>query len=268
MGIGDVSDALAGRMDELLLQDGDFASLCAACASLSTLEEWQAQYGERGAYDYPALLRRCFDRVLNLLPSMGAVDDHQVPAVQQACMLLYQVTGRDSFALQRPALLDAFQALIRQDPLHPALHGAVLGLLYGAQTGWKREIDAAIRGYLQGTRGMLVQSAPFLQGLFYTARDLLLVDPGFLSNIDRLLCALEDDDFTRLLPELRLAFSYFVPTETDRLAKRAAALHGGTGDILRHGAVGPAAYTRAEALDAWAAARLDTFAAIEEGGER
>lgn len=268
MGIGDVSDALAGRMDELLLQDGDFASLCAACASLSTLEEWQAQYGERGAYDYPALLRRCFDRVLNLLPSMGAVDDHQVPAVQQACMLLYQVTGRDSFALQRPALLDAFQALIRQDPLHPALHGAVLGLLYGAQTGWKREIDAAIRGYLQGTPGMLVQSAPFLQGLFYTARDLLLVDPGFLSNIDRLLCALEDDDFTRLLPELRLAFSYFVPTETDRLAKRAAALHGGTGDILRHGAVGPAAYTRAEALDAWAAARLDTFAAIEEGGER
>lgn len=267
MGIGDVSDALAGRMDELLIQDGDFASLCAACASLNTLEEWQAQYGEQSAYDYPALLGRCFDRVLNLLPSMGAVDDRQVPSVQQACMLLYQVTGRDSFAAQRPALLDAFQALTRRDPLHPALHGAALGLLYGADPDWKREIDAAIRGYLQGTPGMLAQSAPFLQGLFYTARDLLLVDPDFLSKIDRLLCALEDNEFTRLLPELRLAFSYFVPTETDRLAKRAAALHGGAGDLLRHGAVDPAAYTRAEALNAWAAARLDGFAAIEEGEE-
>lgn len=265
MGIGDVSDSLAGRLDELLIQDGDFASLCAACASLNNLDEWQTQYGERGAYDYPALLRRCFDRVLQLLPSMGAADDHQVPAIQQACMLLYQVTGRDTFALQRPALLDAFQALIRQDPLHPALHGAVLGLLYGADPAWKQEIDAAIRGYLQGTPGMLIQSASFLQGLFYTARDLLLVDPDFLSKIDRLLCALDDDDFIRLLPELRLAFSYFVPTETDRLARRAAALHGASGIILRHGAVDPAAYTRAEALDAWAAARLDTFAAIEEG---
>ena len=267
MGIGDVSDALAGRLEELLIQDGDFASLCAACASLDTLDEWQVQYGERGTYDYPALLQRCFQRVLQLLPPMGAADDHQVPAIQQACMLLYQVTGRDSFAPQRPALLGTFQALIRQDPLHPALHGAVLGLLYGAAPDWKRDIDAAVRGYLQGTPGMLVQSAPFLQGLFYTARDLLLVDPDFLSKIDRLLCALEDDDFTRLLPELRLAFSYFVPTETDRLARRAAELHGATGDIRRRKAVGPAAYTKAEALDAWAAARLDIFETIAEGEE-
>lgn len=267
MGIGDVSDALAGRLEDLLIQDGDFASLCAACASLDTLDEWQVQYGERGTYDYPALLQRCFQRVLQLLPSMGSADDHQVPAIQQACMLLYQVTGRDSFAPQRPALLGAFQALIRQDPLHPALHGAVLGLLYGAAPDWKRDIDAAVRGYLQGTPGMLVQSAPFLQGLFYTARDLLLVDPDFLSKIDRLLCALEDDDFTRLLPELRLAFSYFVPTETDRLARRAAELHGATGDIRRRKAVGPAAYTKAEALDAWAAARLDIFETIAEGEE-
>ena len=267
MGIGDVSDAMAGRLDELLIQDGDFASLCAACASLNTLDEWQAQYGERGTYDYPALLRRCFSRVLQLLPSMGSADDRQVPAIQQSCMLLYQVTGRDSFSLQRPALLDAFAALTRQDPLHPALHGAVLGLLYGAEPTWKQNIDAAIRGYLQGTPGMLLQSASFLQGLFYTARDLLLADPGFLSQIDRLLCALEDDDFTRLLPELRLAFSYFVPTETDRLAKRAAALHGAAESILRRGAVDPAAYTRAEALDAWVTARLDTFAAEgEESG--
>ena len=265
MGIGDVSDALAGRLDELLIQDGDFSSLCAACASLNTLDEWQAQYGERGSYDYPALLRRCFGRILQLLPSMAAADGRQVPAIQQACMLLYQVTGRDSFSSQRPALLDAFQALIRQDPLHPALHGAALGLLYGAQTDWKREIDAAVRGYLQGTPGMLAQSASFLQGLFYTARDLLLVDPGFLPQIDRLLCALEDEKFTRLLPELRLAFSYFMPTETDRLARRAAALHGAAGSLRRREAVDPAAYTRAESLDAWAAARLDTFATMEEG---
>lgn len=257
MGIGDLADQLAGRMDELLIADGDFASLCAACASLTTLEEWQDQYGERAGYDYPALLRRCFARVLQMLPQMNTVDDHNVQKVQQACILLYQVTGREAFADQRPALLEAFERLVGQNPIHPALHGAALGLLYGARPAWKPTIDGVVRGYLQGTRAMMLQSAAFLQGLFSTARDLLLVDDGFLRQIDALLVGLEEEDFIALLPELRLAFSYFVPMETDRIARRAAELHGARGSDLRRGAVDPADYARAEALDAWAAARLD-----------
>lgn len=257
MGIGDVADSLAGRMDQLLLSDGDFASLCAACSKLSTLEQWQSQYDERGSYDYPALLRRCFARVLQILPSMNTVDDRGVTGVQQACMLIYQVTQRSAFADQRPALLNAFEVLISQNPIHPGLHGAVLGLLYGADPAWKGAIDRVVRGYLRGTRGMMLQSANFLQGLFYTARDLLLVDPEFLKQVDSLLCELEDTDFTALLPQLRLAFSYFVPMETDRLARSAAGLHGAKGAALRRAAVDAAAYTRGEALDAWVTSRLD-----------
>lgn len=264
MGVGDAADTLAVRMDELLICDGDFASLCAACASLNTLEQWQSQYGERGTYDYCALLRRCFARVLQLLPGQNQVDDRNVHAVQQACMLIYQVTGREAFSNQRPQLLRAFEILIRQNPIHPALHGAVLGLLYGGDPGWKTDIDACVRGYLRGTRGMMLQSAAFLQGLFYTARDLLLVSAEFLEQVDSLLCELTDEDFSALLPELRLAFSYFAPMETDRLARNAAAIHGGKGKSLRRAGVDAAAYSRGEALDAWAAARLDE---IWEGGE-
>ena len=266
MGASDAADVLAGRMEELLLADGDFLSLCDACASLNALEEWQTQYGEQGSFDYPVLLRRCFARVLQMLPAMNTVDDHAAPGVQRACRLLYQVTGRESFAAQRPPLLEAFARLIRQDPIHPALHGAVLGLLYGADIGWKPAIDTAVQGYLQGTRGMMLRSASFLQGLFSTARDLLLTDEEFQRRIDGLLCGLSDEDFIALLPELRLAFSYFVPMETDRIARRAAAMHGAAPSAFRRDAVDPAAYTRAEAVDAWAAARLDDIAG-EGGGE-
>ena len=266
MGLGETADALAGRMEELLLSDGDFTSLCEAFASLSTLEEWQDQYGERGGYDYPALLDRCFGRVLQLLPAMAAVDDRGVLGVQQACMLLYQVTDRETFSHRRSALMETFARLAGQNPIHPALHGAVLGLLYGGDPEWKGRIDGAVRSYLRGTRGMMLQSAAFLQGLFYTARDLLLVDQGFLRQIDGLLTELTEEDFTALLPELRLAFSYFVPMETDRIARQAAALHGAEGRDLRREAVDDAAYALAEAVDAWAARRIDSFE--EEGGDQ
>lgn len=265
MGIGDVSDHLASHMDRLLLSDGDFTSLCQACASLSTLEEWQVQYDEPGSYDYPALLRRCFARVLQLLPGMHTVDDHGVLEVQQACILLYQVTGRETFTALRPPLMEAFERLARRDPIHPALHGAVLGLLYGGNPAWKEAIDRAVLGYLRGTRNMMLRSAAFLQGLFRTARDLLLVDRDFLGHIDALLVSLSEEDFTALLPELRLAFSYFVPMETDRIARLAAELHGAKRNDLRQPGVDAAVYARAEQVDAWAAARLDAF--TEEGDE-
>jgi hypothetical protein len=60
-----------------------------------------------------------------------------------------------------------------------------------------------------------------------------------------------------MLPQLRLAFSYFLPRETDRLARSAAGLHGAK--KLTASAVAAEDYSRGEGLDAWAAARLESL---------
>ena len=155
--------------------------------------------------------------------------------------------------------------LVSMDPIHPGLHGAALGLIYGMDPAWKTEIDRTVRGYLRGARPVMLRSAELLQGLFCTARDLLLTDSGFLKQIDALLCTLEDEDFTAMLPQLRLAFSHFLPRESDRLARSAAALHGQK--KLKQTAADPAAYSRAEAVDGWAAARLDQWGGGEDDGD-
>lgn len=55
-----------------------------------------------------------------------------------------------------------------------------------------------------------------------------------------------------MLSELRMAFGYFTPLETDRIAGKAAALHGGSADrILKGREVSPLVYEYGEALDAW-----------------
>ena len=268
MGLGDTADAMAHRLEELLLTDGDFSSLCKACGAISALDAWQEQYGERGSYDYPALLRRCFARILQMLPSMSTVDDRGVEAIQEHCQLLYEVTARPPFADLRSVLLGALEELIAQDPIHPALHGAALGLLYGGAPEKKALAVQIAAGYLRGTHDQKLRAAAFLQGLFRTARDLLLVDDIQLASIDALLCELEDEEFITLLPQLRLAFSYFTPTETDRLGCQAASFHGQ--ERLKAGsiAVSPADYTCWEAIDAWAAQRMTIWdAEPDEEGE-
>ena len=88
-----------------------------------------------------------------------------------------------------------------------------------------------------------------------------------MQRIDTLLCELEDGDFTAMLPQLRLAFSYFLPRETDRLAKAAAALHGAAQLNINASVVDAADYSRAEALDAWAAAHLDDLGGGDDHGD-
>ena len=116
MGLGDMADAMAHRLEELLLTDGEFSSLCGACAAISALDGWQEQYGERGGYNYPALLRQCFARILQMLPSMSAVDDRGVEAIQESCQLLYEITACPTFADLRAVFLGTLEELIAQDP--------------------------------------------------------------------------------------------------------------------------------------------------------
>ena len=266
MGLDDQMGALLARMDALLIADGDFSSLCRACGHLYRLYQWKEQYGEAGKLDDEGLLNRVFDRVVRLLPAMNTVDDRALGEVQESAMLLYQLTLQPEFADRRPRLQEALEMLTDKLPIHPGLLGSALGLLYGMDPGWKGRIEPIVRGYLQGSRPMMLQSAQLLQGLFFTARDLLLTDGEFLKRIDGLLCNLDDKDFTAMLPQLRLAFSYFLPRETNRLAKAVTSFHGGA-QMMSHRAVAAASYSRAEAIDAWAAAHLDDLGGGDEHGD-
>ena len=259
MGITDHREILSSRMDGLLIADGDFGSLCRACAALYRLEQWKQGYGEDTGIDLAGLLARAFDRVVQLLPSMHSVPDQEADQVQESMMLLYQLTLRPGLIQRRERLRSALEALSQQIPIQPGVHGAALGLLYGMERTCKAQIDTVTRGYLRGSKTVRMTSASFLQGLFRTARDLLLTDPEFLREIDLLFTELDDGDFTAMLPQLRLAFSYFLPRETDRLARSAASLHGMSGPLPRHRAASAADYSRAEAVDAWAAAHLDDW---------
>ena len=53
-----------------------------------------------------------------------------------------------------------------------------------------------------------MEAAKFLRGLFYTARDLVLVGDSFVKMTDELLKLLDTEEFMAMLPELRMAFGY------------------------------------------------------------
>jgi hypothetical protein len=105
-------------------------------------------------------------------------------------------------------------------------------------------------GYLRSTPEVKKKGAAFLKGLFSTARDIILADTDFLRMTDELITDMETDDFMEILPSMRLAFSYFTPSEIQQTAKAAALLHGsGNEDLLDSKAVDERLCEFAAALD-------------------
>lgn len=258
MGFLEEQAQMGRHVREVLAEDGDFFSLTEGFSYLKMLYELQELYQVKDETELWELLGICFQKLVQLLPSMAQVKDEQQQECMESCRALCQMTGRQEFLHFRPVLMEAFERLLEKQSIQPGLQGAVLGLLYGYDGQYAGRIQDTAAGYLQGTREMQMKSAAFLRGLFFTARDLVFVRESFLKMVDELLGRLSAEAFMGLLPELRQAFGYFTPLETDRIAKRAAELHGAKKQsLLRGRRVSPLEYEYGEALDAFAMQRID-----------
>ena len=53
-------------------------------------------------------------------------------------------------------------------------------------------------------------------------RDILFTDKKLLSQIDKIISSMDYDEFMAVLPNLRYAFTNFIPVETQRISKMVA----------------------------------------------
>ena len=252
MGFWKEQSHMAIHMQHILTEDGDFFSLTEAFSHLKMLYELRELYQIEDDTALENMIQICFQKIIQLLPSMANIQNEQREACMKACLSLYQTTGKQRFSQLRSYLMEAFLRLADKKGIQPELEGAILGLLYGYDSKYEIRIQTTAEGYLQGTKEMQMKSASFLRGLFYTAKDLVFVQEHFLQMVDTLLGKLSAEDFLQILPELRMAFSYFTPFETDRIAKKAANLHGAEAKQIQKGRmVTPLEYEYGELLDSY-----------------
>lgn len=255
MGLTEQLDEVYGRVQEQMLQDTDFYSIAEAIKALMMMEELGSLYDS--AMELTGLLKTGVQKLIMLLPSMTGIKDENLSACMDALKLLYQVTGRERMELssEQEAYYAALDRMLAEPEIHAGLYGCIHGILYGSGREDSAAVEMACRGYLTGTREQLLQTALFFRGLFYTAKDLIFIGGQILGMLDQFFGQVEEGEFMELLPELRMAFTYFTPAETDKIAGMAAGLHGKKReDITERTAVLPEWYTYGKELDEYAKA--------------
>lgn len=256
MGLDGQQEQVYERLQELLMADTDFYSLAEALQSLTLVQQLCKLYDSR--LETETLILTCIRRLLGLLPGMARVREEDMARCMEAVKLLYQVIGRLSrrqgvvgeevgAAVQGAAgegsaaavsqdvqeedglygsYFEALRIMDRDPEIQAGVHGCIHGMLYGGGQETAAQAEQVCRGYLAGTKEQLLKTALFFRGLFYGAKDLVFVGDTFLKMLDEFLMQVEEEDFMRLLPELHMAFTYFTPAETDRIAGVAAGFHG------------------------------------------
>lgn len=228
----DISAEFTEHMNDIIINDGDFFSIGKAIYYFNMLISLKKLYGiDNSESEY--FLEKCFSRIVVMLPSIININSDRAEECIKICRILYNLSCKGILSDRFSELIQAFKDMIEKDNPEPALYGAVLGLLYGYDANYKSEISNALFGYLTGSDELKKQGAVFLRGAFSTARDIVLVGYEFIKMIDSLINSLSINDFMEVMPELRLAFSKFTPSETDKIAEKAASLYGKSSSDLK-----------------------------------
>ncbi len=246
MGLKEQLQTVYDRAQMLIRQDTDFYSLADALSHLKMMRELSSLYQSK--LDLDLLMQLTIRKLISLLPSMATVKEEDLGKCMDAVKLLYQLTKDET----QEEFFDILLQMQQNTQIQAGLDGCIHGILYGGGREDGTAVERACLGYVQGTKEQMKKTALFFRGLFFSARDLIFIGRQILNMLDTFLQQTENAEFMELLPELRMAFTYFTPREIDRIAEKAAALHGRSGkDIMRLKEVPPDWYAYGKELDAW-----------------
>lgn len=262
MNLSEQRQGLAEQTMQILMGDSDFFSLAGALSYFTMLSELSELY--HVDLNMEQMITMNIRKLFVLIPSMGNVKDEDSDRCMDALKNIYKIMQEKQYAEDKELYFDSLKSLLSKGDGNPCILGCVMGLLYGGGQLLETVVEQTGKGFLNGTKSM--EGAKFFRGLFSSARDIIFGGNALISIIDSMIRHAEDEKFMQLLPDLRLAFAYFTPTEIDKIAAKAAALYGKTKkELMDLKEVLPADYSYGKQLDAFAQRQMGMETLIEKG---
>lgn len=212
------------KLSEIIQASEDFFSLTKTFSNLGMLIDVKELYGYET--DLIPLRDLVVQKLLALLGHLTNVKDEDAQKVLEALKELYRTFLRSHMAEEQSYFIEILGKMSKSADLNALLSGGVNGLLFAYGERSSEEIAETTRGYLLASGEKAGKAADFVRGLFYVARDVIFAWEGMIDMLDDFLLRTEYEEFLKILPQLRLAFSFFTPTEMDRLAAKVARKYG------------------------------------------
>ena len=244
MGMDELYSVITDSLEEIILQDMNFVSVAGGFVALSKIITRMKMREREETNSLRWIKRRILERVIRLMDDIRKVsaDDEKI-----YCDLLKSI--HEYFLVQgeqeeeehvQHRWLECVRAFFDDQEANSTLVGVMTGILLKKEAITVQQAMEKFEWYLQGSEKVKKEAAAFLKGFFYIAKDTIFTEPQIIYDIDHILWLSEGETFLKILPELSLAFTAFLPFEIDKIADKVAMLYGVSGaQILYEQAVDP-----------------------------
>jgi hypothetical protein len=249
MGLQHTAGRLYEQLQGALRQDGNFLSLCQTLTILNRVQQHGRMLGLEADEQLPQLVLEAYNNAVDKLMRLDRANETEHPAIIQGLKLLAMLAGSPGQRFKDETFRGYLNELLEDHGLPPQLEGVCVAIAISLGDRTQQDLVRRARGYVRGTPEQAKQTALYLQGVFAIARDAFLYDDALLQELHFMIGELPYEDFIRMIPELRLAFTYFTPMETSLIAERVAGMYQTDPAMLARPPIDEATLIQARALD-------------------
>lgn len=224
MGIKHYDNYVFQRCYQIINSSSDFFACCKTLEHLVQLKQLSLFYDEEDLINYDKLIEVCFNKCMYSLPFVSGVPEELELNVVSSIKLLFDVLTSNNNSLYLNDYIDILTSIVFDIKINPCIEGGILGILFSLNNCNIELLVSKFSSYLNDVE-YLSKGTRYLTGLFKTAREVIFISKKFITELDKLLDNLSYDDFIELVPDFRMAFSNFIPSEVNKIAKNIKSIY-------------------------------------------
>lgn len=237
MGLAAIYSLISEKLMEIIGNDMDFLSVADCFKNLCEVRVYNNTFAGVEIPLLEKILELTINRMLTLIYTVIDAKKEDEDSICEGIKFLYTYFIDNIDETNEDIFIQRMESIYEDISANAALSGVSSGVLFKKGRISVEESMEKFNSYLTGTDESKKMSASFLKGFFKIAKDIVFVDDRLLRSLDGILKDTEGDMFLEILPDLRLAFTYFLPFETDRIAKQVSEFYDVTGESILYGDV-------------------------------
>ncbi len=208
----------------IINSEGNFFSCCETLKYLVQLKQLSVFYKEEDSIDYDKLIDICFNKCMYALPMVCDLDEEFELEIVSKMKLLFDTITSTGNEMYLNDFIEILVDIVSQSEINPCIEGGILGILFSLKNCSIESIARNFTAYLNDVE-FLSRGARYLNGVFKTAREVIFISKVFIEQLDTLLSSISEEDFLVLLPDFRLSFTNFIPSEINKISKNVKTLY-------------------------------------------